>query len=172
MLSAIKASELLTLDARKRQSVELAKLKQRKDEERLARVAEMKAEKEAETAERVAEQARLRALAEKQLVAEAGAQSARRRELDDDEWAVFVQKHARRFAATRRASRMKLRRTLRRPDHIDKAIQAKRGRIKLAELRDRKQVIEAYIKNMRRATLGEAAAQGGEAGNVVKILWC
>ena len=115
MLSAIKASELLTLTARKRQSLELAKLKQRKELERLAR--------KAEKARRVAEQARIRVLEEKRLVAEASAQSARR--VLEDERAELVQRYVRRFAAKSRLSRLKLNRRLRQPDHIDVAVPMK-----------------------------------------------
>ena len=98
--------------------------------------------------ERVAAWEALRAKLEHELEAEQAIENAAREAREQLEAARVMGVFVRRLLARRKGGKLKQQRLLKNPDHIDKAIMNGQGRAKLAEMREQKEKMNAYLTKM------------------------
>lgn len=150
VLDNIDAIDLTTSVGRRDMSKALEEARRQKEEARIIREqAEAKRKKEETERLRVelARQAKQRLIEEERLVVEAVELSER--QAREKQAAIVIARHVRVMLARHRFTKMRKRRTLKNADHIDHAISAGRGRAKLAEMRQQKTMMEAFIAKTR-----------------------
>ena len=82
------------------------------------------------------------------LEAEQAIENAAREAREQLEAAMVMGVFVRRLLARRKGGKLKQQRLLKNPDHIDKAIMNGQGRAKLAEMREQKEKMNAYLTKM------------------------